>query len=170
MDFESISLAARTHCLLAAGNSKLWKLQWLALGQVAMLSFLLKGRYEHCRAEQSRQGPGQSRQGPGRAEQQRAAQGIVGHKQGRAGQHTAEQGSTGQAEEEAQSSTGQNRAEQGREGSGSGVGRKHCSHKQGCICVIIRQRGDSNPCGQSPMDFESISLAARTHCHLVSSS
>ena len=27
-----------------------------------------------------------------------------------------------------------------------------------------RQRGDSNPCGQSPMDFESISLAARTHC------
>ena len=29
-----------------------------------------------------------------------------------------------------------------------------------------RQRGDSNPCGQSPMDFESISLAARTHCHL----
>ena len=28
----------------------------------------------------------------------------------------------------------------------------------------IRQRGDSNPCGQSPMDFESISLAARTHC------
>ena len=28
-----------------------------------------------------------------------------------------------------------------------------------------RQRGDSNPCGQSPMDFESIPLAARTHCH-----
>ena len=27
-----------------------------------------------------------------------------------------------------------------------------------------RHRGDSNPCGQSPMDFESISLAARTHC------
>ena len=27
-----------------------------------------------------------------------------------------------------------------------------------------RQRGDSNPCGQSPMDFESISLTARTHC------
>ena len=27
-----------------------------------------------------------------------------------------------------------------------------------------RQRGDSNPCGQSPMDFKSISLAARTHC------
>ena len=27
-----------------------------------------------------------------------------------------------------------------------------------------RQRGDSNPCGQSPVDFESISLAARTHC------
>ena len=29
-----------------------------------------------------------------------------------------------------------------------------------------RQRGDSNPCGQSPMDFESISLTARTHCHI----
>ena len=27
-----------------------------------------------------------------------------------------------------------------------------------------RHRGDSNPCGQSPMDFESISLAARTQC------
>ena len=27
-----------------------------------------------------------------------------------------------------------------------------------------RQRGDLNPCGQSPMDFEAISLAARTHC------
>ena len=27
-----------------------------------------------------------------------------------------------------------------------------------------RQRGDSNPCGQSPMDFESISLTTRTHC------
>ena len=29
-----------------------------------------------------------------------------------------------------------------------------------------RQRGDSNPCGQSPMDFEAISLAARTRCHV----
>ena len=28
-----------------------------------------------------------------------------------------------------------------------------------------RHRGDSNPCGQSPMDFESISLTARTQCH-----
>jgi hypothetical protein len=27
-----------------------------------------------------------------------------------------------------------------------------------------RHRGDSNPCGQSPMDFESISLPARTQC------
>ena len=27
-----------------------------------------------------------------------------------------------------------------------------------------RQRGDSNPCGQSPMDFESISLTTRTYC------
>ena len=30
-----------------------------------------------------------------------------------------------------------------------------------------RQLGDSNPCGQSPMDFESISLAARTQCHVM---
>ena len=29
-----------------------------------------------------------------------------------------------------------------------------------------RHRGDSNPCGQSPMDFESISLAAQTQCLL----
>ena len=28
-----------------------------------------------------------------------------------------------------------------------------------------RHRGDSNPCGQSPMDFESISFTARTQCH-----
>ena len=28
-----------------------------------------------------------------------------------------------------------------------------------------RQRGDLNPCGRSPMDFWSISVAARTHCH-----
>ena len=28
----------------------------------------------------------------------------------------------------------------------------------------FRRRGDSDPCGQSPTDFESISLAARTHC------
>ena len=34
-------------------------------------------------------------------------------------------------------------------------------------CANHRQRGDSNPCGQSPMDFESISLAARTHCLAV---
>ena len=27
-----------------------------------------------------------------------------------------------------------------------------------------RQRGDSKPCGQSPMDFEFVSLTARTHC------
>jgi hypothetical protein len=31
-----------------------------------------------------------------------------------------------------------------------------------------RHRGDSNPCGQSPMDFESISLATRTQCHACS--
>ena len=29
-----------------------------------------------------------------------------------------------------------------------------------------RHRGDSSPCGQGPMDFESISLAARTQCLL----
>ena len=34
------------------------------------------------------------------------------------------------------------------------------------ILVTTRHRGDSNPCGQSPMDFESISLAARTQCHV----
>ena len=28
-----------------------------------------------------------------------------------------------------------------------------------------RHRGDSNPCGQRTMDFESISLAARAQCH-----
>ena len=33
--------------------------------------------------------------------------------------------------------------------------------------VAKRHRGDSNPCGQSPMDFESISLAARTQCHVM---
>ena len=39
-------------------------------------------------------------------------------------------------------------------------------------CVLLRvanskrHLGDSNPCGQSPMDFESISLAARTKCHV----
>ena len=32
---------------------------------------------------------------------------------------------------------------------------------------IIRHRGDSNPCGQSPMDFESISLTSRTQCLVV---
>ena len=31
-----------------------------------------------------------------------------------------------------------------------------------------RQRGDSSPCGQSPMDFKSISLAARTQCQCKS--
>ena len=29
-----------------------------------------------------------------------------------------------------------------------------------------RQRGDLSPCGQSPMDFESITLATRSHCQL----
>ena len=34
-------------------------------------------------------------------------------------------------------------------------------------CIkTLRQRGDLSPCGQSPMDFESISLATRTHCHV----
>ena len=28
-----------------------------------------------------------------------------------------------------------------------------------------RLRGDLDPCGRSPMDFWSISVAARTHCH-----
>ena len=42
----------------------------------------------------------------------------------------------------------------------SSLSEKWCFH-----CNIEkRQRGDSNPCGQSPMDFESISLTTRTHC------
>ena len=32
----------------------------------------------------------------------------------------------------------------------------------------MRHRRDSNPCGQSPMDFESISLATRTQCLSIS--
>ena len=32
------------------------------------------------------------------------------------------------------------------------------------VILQDRQRRDSNPCGQSPMDFESISLTARTQC------
>ena len=38
-----------------------------------------------------------------------------------------------------------------------------------CFCRpgAKRHLGDSNPCGQSPMDFESISLAARTKCLAV---
>ena len=31
-------------------------------------------------------------------------------------------------------------------------------------CSSHRQRGDLNPCGQSPMDFESITLTTRSHC------
>ena len=31
-----------------------------------------------------------------------------------------------------------------------------------------RQRGDSSPCGQSPMDFESITLTTRSHCPVLS--
>ena len=36
------------------------------------------------------------------------------------------------------------------------------------LCPRKRHRGDLNPCGQSPMDFESISLATRTQCHVPS--
>ena len=32
------------------------------------------------------------------------------------------------------------------------------------VVMVMRQRGDLNPCGQSPMDFESITLATRSHC------
>ena len=38
-------------------------------------------------------------------------------------------------------------------------------HAQLDTCMAGRQRRDSSPCGQSPMDFESISLTARTQCH-----
>ena len=36
------------------------------------------------------------------------------------------------------------------------------THSQGT--PHVRHREDSNPCGQSPMDFESISLTAQTQC------
>ena len=42
----------------------------------------------------------------------------------------------------------------------------HAWRRPLAILVTTRHRGDSNPCGQSPMDFESISLAARTQCHV----
>ena len=31
----------------------------------------------------------------------------------------------------------------------------------------VQHRGDSSPCGQSPMDFESIPLTARAQCHVT---
>ena len=34
----------------------------------------------------------------------------------------------------------------------------------------MRQRGDLNPCGQSPMDFESITLTTRSHCRCIAPS
>ena len=47
------------------------------------------------------------------------------------------------------------------------------SAKQGLWnCILTahekckRHRGDSNPCGQTQMDFKTISLAARTQCHV----
>ena len=50
----------------------------------------------------------------------------------------------------------------------------HCFKQPGGRAVLVsifsflrdtnRHRGDSNPCGQRPMDFESISLATRTQC------
>ena len=46
----------------------------------------------------------------------------------------------------------------------------HWKHKADCSAwrrERKRHRGDSNPCGQSPMDFESISLAARTQCLML---
>ena len=47
-----------------------------------------------------------------------------------------------------------------------------CRRMRVRACVILigvcadRHREDSNPCGQSPMDFESIALTARTQCHV----
>ena len=39
------------------------------------------------------------------------------------------------------------------------------AHTRNKVCApVFRQRGASNPCGQSPMDFESISLATRANC------
>ena len=36
--------------------------------------------------------------------------------------------------------------------------------RRGIVMMAVRQRGDLSPCGQSPMDFESITLATRSHC------
>ena len=46
-------------------------------------------------------------------------------------------------------------------------------HSDCTVCCLLlasvawhdRHRGDSSPCGQSPMDFESIPLAAQAQCH-----
>ena len=38
------------------------------------------------------------------------------------------------------------------------------SNNPSCLLAKARQRGDSNPCGQSPTDFESITSAARSRC------
>ena len=38
--------------------------------------------------------------------------------------------------------------------------------KSNNIARTLRQRGDLNPCGQSPMDFESITLTTRSRCHV----
>ena len=40
------------------------------------------------------------------------------------------------------------------------------SKKRQHPAISNRQRGDLNPCGQSPMDFESITLTTRSHCHV----
>ncbi len=41
---------------------------------------------------------------------------------------------------------------------------RQCKKRQLANMSPPSDRGDSNPCGQSPMDFESISLTARTQC------
>ena len=42
---------------------------------------------------------------------------------------------------------------------------QRCPDRRKANCILpMRHRGDSNPCGRSPMDFESITLATRSQC------
>ena len=63
------------------------------------------------------------------------------------------------------------RRAEGRSGQENLFALRRCGHDQARAPTNMaakRHRGVSNPCGQSPMDFESISLAARTQCHASS--
>ena len=47
------------------------------------------------------------------------------------------------------------------------TGGSHLSSKLESLQFYKRHRGDSSPCRQSPMDFESIPLTARAQCQLI---